>query len=145
MPRIARFLRLELCDTLRVKSSVSRWITVGWMLVQVTFAILFVLWCVLHLRSLDRVFGFGLPYVPKTPGSLLVALGSGLVLWCAGILANVGIFESAGNRTFPREFVAMGPFRYIGNPTSFGATALFVGLGCGCAPFQSYYFQRFYF
>jgi protein-S-isoprenylcysteine O-methyltransferase Ste14 len=99
------------------------------MLVRVTFAVLFVLWCVLHLRLLDRVFGFGLPYVLRIPGSLMIALESGLVLWCAGILANVGIFESAGNRTFPREFVAIGPFRYIRNPMSFGATALFVGVG----------------
>ena len=89
---------------------------------------MFVLWCVLHLRLLDRVFGFGLPHVLRIPGSLMIALGSGLVLWCAGILANVAIFESAGIRTFPREFVAIGPFRYIRNPMSFGATALFVGV-----------------
>jgi protein-S-isoprenylcysteine O-methyltransferase Ste14 len=59
----------------------------------------------------------------------MLALGGGLVLWCGGILARVGIFESPGNRMFPREFVVTGLFRIIRNPMSFGATALFAGLG----------------
>ena len=92
-------------------------------------AISLVLWCVLHFRPLDRFFGFGLPYFLRIPGLLMIALGSGPVLWCGGILATVGIFESPGNRMFPREFVAIGPFRYIRNPMSFGATVLFAGLG----------------
>jgi protein-S-isoprenylcysteine O-methyltransferase Ste14 len=93
------------------------------------FAILIVLWCVLHLRLLDHFFGFGLPDILRVPGLLMLASGSGLVLWCGVILARVGILESAGDRMFPREFVAIGPFRYIRNPMSLGATALFAGLG----------------
>ncbi len=92
------------------------------------FAIFFLLWCVLHLRPLDRFFSFGLPHCLRIPGLLMIAFGSGLVSWCGGILASVGIFQSPGNRMFPREFVAIGPFRYIRNPMSFGATVLFAGL-----------------
>jgi protein-S-isoprenylcysteine O-methyltransferase Ste14 len=40
-----------------------------------------------------------------------------------------GIFESRGNRLFPRKFVATRPFRYVRNPMSLGATAFFVGFG----------------
>jgi protein-S-isoprenylcysteine O-methyltransferase Ste14 len=112
-----------------VKSSVTEWITAGWTLVRVVLAILFVLWCVLHLKPLDPYVGFRLPCFARIPGLLIFAFGAGLVLWCGGILASVGIFESPGNRMFPREFVATGPFRYIRNPMSFGATALFAGLG----------------
>jgi hypothetical protein len=40
-----------------------------------------VLWCALHLRSLDRHFGFGLPYWGRIPGLLMIAAGSALVVW----------------------------------------------------------------
>ena len=93
------------------------------------FVVALVLWCVLHLRSLDRQFGFALPNWGRIPGLLMIAAGGGMVVWCGGILANVGIFESPGSRMFPRDLVVIGPFRYIRNPMSFGATALFAGVG----------------
>lgn len=101
----------------------------GWTLVRVILAILIVLWGVLHLRPLDRYFGFRPPLFARIPGLVIIALGAGLVLWCGGILARVEIFESPGNRMFPREFVATGPFRCIRNPMSFGAVVLFAGVG----------------
>ncbi|MGC2764267.1 MAG: isoprenylcysteine carboxylmethyltransferase family protein [Candidatus Acidiferrum sp.] len=112
-----------------MKNSVAGWTSASWRRVRVLLPVLLVLWCVWHLRSLDRHFGFGLPYWERIPGLLMIAVGGGLVLWCGSILANVGIFESPGNRMFPREFVVIGPFRYIRNPMSFGATALFAGFG----------------
>jgi protein-S-isoprenylcysteine O-methyltransferase Ste14 len=92
-------------------------------------AILLALWFVLHLRPLDRYLGFELPGFGPLPGLLMITLGGGLVLWCGGILAGVGVLESPGCRMFPREFVVTGPFRIIRNPMSFGTTALFAGLG----------------
>jgi len=112
-----------------VKDSAAKWMTASWMLVRVLLAVALVFWCALHLRSLDHQFGFGLPYWGRIPGLLMIAMGGGLVLWCACILANVGIFESPVSRMFPREFVVVGPFRYIRNPMSSGATALFAGFG----------------
>ncbi|MGB2668699.1 MAG: isoprenylcysteine carboxylmethyltransferase family protein [Candidatus Acidiferrum sp.] len=109
--------------------SAARWINASWSLVRVLLAVSLVFWCALHLRSLDRHFGFGLPHWGRIPGLLMIAVGGGLVLWCGSILANVGIFESPGSRMLPREFVVIGPFRYIRNPMSLGATALFAGFG----------------
>ncbi len=34
-----------------------------------------------------------------------------------------------GDRLFPKEFVAFGPFRYLRNPMSLGAVIFMVGLG----------------
>jgi protein-S-isoprenylcysteine O-methyltransferase Ste14 len=114
---------------LGVKDSAAKWITASWSIVRVVFVVALVLWCVLHLRSLDRQFGFALPNWGRIPGLLMIAAGGGMVVWCGGILANVGIFESPGSRMFPRDLVVIGPFRYIRNPMSFGATALFAGVG----------------
>jgi protein-S-isoprenylcysteine O-methyltransferase Ste14 len=100
----------------------------SWTLVRVVLAILLVLWCLLRFRFMDRYVIFKLPDFARIPGLLMMVLGGGLVLWCGGILARVGILESPGNRMFPREFVVTGPFRIIRNPMSFGATALFAGL-----------------
>jgi protein-S-isoprenylcysteine O-methyltransferase Ste14 len=112
-----------------VKSSFTAWRTAGWTLVRVILAILIVFWCVLHLRRLDHYLGFRPPGFARIPGLVMIALGAGLVLWCGGILAGVGILESTGDRLFPREFVATGPFRYTRNPMSLGAIVLFAGLG----------------
>jgi protein-S-isoprenylcysteine O-methyltransferase Ste14 len=101
----------------------------SWSLVRVVLVVAFVFWCALHLRSLDRHFGFGLPYWGRIPGLLMIAAGSALVMWCGGVLADVGILASPGSRMLPREFVVTGPFRYVRNPMSFGATLLFAGAG----------------
>ncbi len=100
-----------------------------WTLVRVALAVLFVIWCVLHLRALDHYFDFKLPYVGRIPGMMMIVLGGGLVLWCAVILSGAGILENRGDRKFPRELRATGPFRYVRNPMSLGATILFAGIG----------------
>ena len=45
------------------------------------------------------------------------------------ILSGIGILENRGDRLFPRELKATGPFRHVRNPMSLGATILFVGMG----------------
>ncbi len=96
---------------------------------RVIAAISLTIWCVLHLQVFDHYFGFELPDVVRIPGIVLLATGGGLLLWCGGILGKVGILEEHGDRLFPTEFVARGPFRYVRNPMSLGGTFLFVGLG----------------
>ena len=59
----------------------------------------------------------------------MIVLGGGLILWCAVILSGAGILENLGDRLFPRELKATGPFRYVRNPMSLGATILFAGMG----------------
>lgn len=53
--------------------------------------------------------------------------GAVLVLYCGAILSTRGIL-SRGDRLFPAEFVAFGPFRYARNPMSLGGVTLFLGL-----------------
>jgi protein-S-isoprenylcysteine O-methyltransferase Ste14 len=98
-------------------------------LARVVAAISLTIWGVLHLRVFDHYFAFELPNAVRIPGIVSLVMGGGLVLWCGGILSGVGILEERGNRFFPTEFVARGPFRYVRNPMSLGGTILFVGLG----------------
>jgi protein-S-isoprenylcysteine O-methyltransferase Ste14 len=97
--------------------------------VRVIAAISLTIWGVLHVPVFDHYFGFRLPNVLRIPGIVLLTMGGGLVLWCGGILSRVGILEERGDRLFPAEFVARGPFRYVRNPMSLGGTLLFMGLG----------------
>jgi|ERR1700693_2030579 len=103
--------------------------SVLWTLARVIAAISLTIWCVLHLRAFDHYFGFELPNMARIPGIVLLATGGGLVLWCAGILSGVRILEQRGDRLFPTEFGASGPFRYLRNPMSLGLIVLFAGLG----------------
>ena len=103
--------------------------SVLWTLVRVVAAMSLTIWCVLRLRVFDHYFGFRLPSVARIPGIVLLTMGGGLVLWCGGILSRVGILEERGDRLFPAEFVARGPFRFVRNPMSLGGTLLFMGLG----------------
>ena len=61
-------------------------------------------------------------------GLILVVLGGLAVLICGGTLSTRGILTS-GDRLFPKEFVASGPFKYVRNPMSLGVVTLMLGLG----------------
>jgi len=100
-----------------------------WALAKVAIAVLFVGWCALHLRRWDSYLGVSLPAWTRTPGFIFLISGGLLVLACGGILSAQGILETSGDRFFPKEFVAFGPFRYIRNPMSLGAVILMLGLG----------------
>ncbi|HXC42086.1 MAG TPA: isoprenylcysteine carboxylmethyltransferase family protein [Candidatus Dormibacteraeota bacterium] len=63
------------------------------------------------------------------PGLVLATLGGFLVLLCGGLLSTRGILETPGDRWFPKEFVALGPFRYVRNPMSLGWVIFMLGLG----------------
>jgi protein-S-isoprenylcysteine O-methyltransferase Ste14 len=88
----------------------------------------FVGWCVLHLRRFDPRFGLLLPSWTKAAGILLLILGGITVLACGAILSTRKI-GMPGDRLFPKEFVAFGPFHYVRNPMSLGAVTLMIGLG----------------
>jgi protein-S-isoprenylcysteine O-methyltransferase Ste14 len=60
---------------------------------------------------------------------MFLIFGGVLVLTCGGILSTRGIYETPGDRLFPKEFVAFGPFRYLRNPMSLGGVILMTGLG----------------
>ena len=126
------------------KAMALRFAMVLWTLVRVALAILLVIWCVLHLKALDRYFDFKLPYVGRIPGMIMIAIGGGLVMWCAVILSGAGILDNRADKLFPLELKATGPFRYVRNPMSLGATILFTrrraldALNCGFAVFGDF-------
>jgi protein-S-isoprenylcysteine O-methyltransferase Ste14 len=101
---------------------------VFWTIAKVAIVLLFGGWCALFLRRFDLYF----PFVPPTSGRpfgiALMMLGGFLVLTCGAILSTRGI-GARGDRLFPKEFVAFGPFRYVRNPMSLGAVTLLCGLG----------------
>jgi protein-S-isoprenylcysteine O-methyltransferase Ste14 len=126
-----------------------------WTFVRVIAAISLTIWGVLHVPVFDHYFGFRLPNVLRIPGIVLLTMGGGLVLWCGGILSRVGILEERGDRLFPAEFVARGPFRYVRNPMSLGGALLLMGLGLyvrsisilvfSCLLFLSFHILAVYF
>jgi protein-S-isoprenylcysteine O-methyltransferase Ste14 len=102
----------------------SRVPVVIWTTLRVAAAVLFAGWAALHLRSLDRVIGVGLPEWLKPAGMALLLVGSVVVLLCGGMLSTPGII--------PTKFVVVGPFRYVRNPMSLGGVTMMLGLAIFC-------------
>lgn len=106
-----------------------------WTLVKVATAVLFLSWCLLHLRKLDSYLGISLPasggarFVVRSLGVIFLFAGSLLVLICGTILSTRGILETPGDRLYPKEFTIAGPFRYTRNPMSLGLVVFTLGLG----------------
>lgn len=99
-----------------------------WTLCKVVAVIAVAAWCALYLRKWDRFFPFHVPALCRLPGLVLMMAGGIVVLACGAILGTRGI-GTPGNRLFPKEFVASGPFRFVRNPMSLAVVVLFIGLG----------------
>jgi len=84
-------------------------------------------WAIVSARPLDRRIGLALPEWARLPGLVLVVLGAALALWCIGAFALVGRGTPAPFDA-PREFVAVGPYRYVRNPMYLGALLILVGV-----------------
>jgi protein-S-isoprenylcysteine O-methyltransferase Ste14 len=106
----------------------KRRVLIVWTLTKVSVAVLFLGWCALYLRRWDSLFAFRLPVWGRASGLAFMMVGGLLVLACGGILATRGIL-TPGDRLFPKEFVASGPFRYLRNPMSLGVVTVMLGLG----------------
>lgn len=90
--------------------------------------LLFFAWLALRVRALDRFLQITLPGGVEILGFVLMVGGGVLGLAC------VGTFVIRGKGTpapfdAPREFVAVGPYRYVRNPMYFGGLALLFGFG----------------
>ncbi len=96
--------------------------------VYMTGFLLFFAWIALRVRALDRFLQVSLPDGVAIPGIVLMLAGGVLGLAC------VGTFIVRGKGTpapfdAPKEFVAVGPYRYVRNPMYVGGLFLLVGFG----------------
>jgi protein-S-isoprenylcysteine O-methyltransferase Ste14 len=100
-----------------------------WTSAKVATVVGLLIWCALRLRFFNRYIPVGVPALASPIGVLMIVAGAILVVSCGIILSSKGILQRPGDRLFPTQFVASGPFRYVRNPMSFGVIVLFAGLG----------------
>lgn len=90
--------------------------------------VIFFIWAVLWVRTLDRGLEISWPMWMAIPGILLTMVGGFLILLCFGVFVIWG----RGTPLVvdpPKEFVARGPYRYVRNPIYLGQILLLIGLG----------------
>lgn len=90
--------------------------------------VLFFGWVALRVRAFDRNFPSLLAQKSDVAGIVVGALGVVLVFACAKVFVVRGrgtpaVFDP------PREFVAVGPYKYVRNPMYIGGVALLIGFG----------------
>jgi protein-S-isoprenylcysteine O-methyltransferase Ste14 len=93
-----------------------------------TAFLLFFAWLALRVHALDRSLNLSLPGGCKAVGAVFMVAGGILGLICAGVFVARGrgtpaLFDA------PREFVAVGPYRYCRNPMYIGGLLLLIGFG----------------
>lgn len=89
--------------------------------------IFFFVWLILQVRAFDGSIGFALPAATVGLGLVLIVAGAAVVISC------VATFVVRGRGTpapfdAPRQFVAIGPYRYVRNPMYLGGFTLLFGL-----------------
>lgn len=98
----------------------------------VAFAIVFLLLCLwvaaMRLRSLDCYLGARLPECAASLGILFILIGDSLALTCLTLFIVQGRGTPAPFDA-PRKFVALGPYRVVGNPMYIGGLTLLFGFG----------------
>ena len=97
-------------------------------LVYVTFFFWFWAWLALSVRQYDEWFRVEWPTWPRAVALVIMAVGAALALTCVGLFAARGRGTPAPFDP-PREFVAVGPYKYVRNPMYIGALILLTGYG----------------
>ena len=85
-------------------------------------------WVVALVRPLDARMVLSISEWVQVPGLVIAIFGAAVALWCIGAFALVGRGTPAPFDP-PREFVAVGPYRYVRNPMYLGAAAVILGAG----------------
>jgi protein-S-isoprenylcysteine O-methyltransferase Ste14 len=84
-------------------------------------------WLVAFMRPLDVRFGFAIPDWLRIPGIILAIFGAMIALSCISAFAFFGKGTPAPFDA-PREFVAVGPYKYVRNPMYLGAVLVIIGV-----------------
>jgi len=97
-------------------------------LIYVTGFVLLFGWLALAVRPFDQRLEVVLPAWTNALGVVVMAVGGILVITCAAIFVLRGrgtpaIFDP------PKEFVALGPYKFVRNPMYIGGFILLVGFG----------------
>ena len=92
------------------------------------FFILIWYWVALAVRVYDKDIGIQLPNWFEIPGIILIALGGVIALSCIGVFIVRGK-GTAAPFDAPREFVAIGPYRFVRNPMYIGGGITLLGFG----------------
>jgi protein-S-isoprenylcysteine O-methyltransferase Ste14 len=85
-------------------------------------------WVARSVRAHDRNLGIGLPDWTRAFAIPLMVIGAIVALICAGTFVFVGRGTPAPFDA-PREFVAVGPYKYVRNPMYIGALIVLFGFG----------------
>lgn len=97
----------------------------------VLYAVGFVLlwwWLAVLMRPFDARLTVTIPAWALPFGWALVVLSAVVTFWCVSTFATRGRGTPAPFDP-PREFVAMGPYRYVRNPMYIGAAGVILGAG----------------
>jgi protein-S-isoprenylcysteine O-methyltransferase Ste14 len=89
--------------------------------------IFFFAWMALQVRVYDSNFGFVLPAATVTLGMLFMVAGASVAISCIATFVVRGRGTPAPFDP-PRQFVAIGPYRYVRNPMYMGGFTLLLGL-----------------
>jgi protein-S-isoprenylcysteine O-methyltransferase Ste14 len=85
-------------------------------------------WVVSFARPLDSRIPLSLPDWARFPGLVIAGIGALVALWCIAAFTFVGRGTPAPFDA-PREFVAVGPYRFVRNPMYLGGAAVLFGAG----------------
>ena len=98
---------------------------------SVVYATGFVLlwaWVVASVRPFDDRISLTFPEPVRSGGAIVAVAGGALTLACIAAFALVGRGTPAPFDA-PREFVAVGPYRWLRNPMYLGAAGVILGAG----------------
>ena len=85
-------------------------------------------WLALGVRPLDQNFAVAMPTWFRSAGIIVMSVGFVLALGCVMVF----VFRGRGTPAPfdpPREFVAIGPYRYVRNPMYIGGLTMLLGFG----------------
>src|SRR5262249_25832164 len=105
-----------------------RWFAILRGLVYAGGFVFFLYWVIIFFLPLEFPFPLPMPEWLVIPGFVIAIVGAAVDFWCIAMFAWIGKGTPAPFDA-PREFVAVGPYRYVRNPMYLGALAIMGGLG----------------